>query len=201
MKKYSQWIFLLFIFLLVWNPAFGESDVTFNFDVNMNQSVVSGRIGGEWDTAPNLLSVGISSIYDKKDYTLFGADVSLGNPFIVDEFRINMGLKAVGGTVDHSPENAEAGAVALMLGGIYEVLDMNVPLEISGFFAGAMGPTCFMDADEYLELETRIGVYVLESRTGQIYTGYRYLRLGFDDEFKDADLSKNEVFLGIRLAF
>ncbi|GBC63143.1 hypothetical protein DENIS_4136 [Desulfonema ishimotonii] len=191
-----------FVTLMVCLSAAAAHAGGFNIDVNVNQSVLEARAGGEWAADPSTVSAGIGILYDEDDYTLGAADLSIGNPIFIPDLIFGMGLRGLWGEVEKDSEDGDMAAVALMLSAVYEPIQlMDVPLEITGQLCGALSPMCFQDSDGYLEFKTTVGLYVLKERKGVLYTGYRYLNIRFDDDFSESDLTDNSVFLGIKFRF
>lgn len=179
---------------------------SFSLDANVNNSVLDAKAVGEWEIRPNFLEVSPFFMYDNDDYMLAGADVAMSSRFRGDDdFRIGLGVRGFWGKVENENDDEDDGeisGVGLQLLGRYDLSRaMRAPLEIGAQFTGALSPMTFMDADGYLEFETTVGLYVLENRLGMVYTGYRYLDIGFDSDFDHDDLNKHEFFGGIRFTF
>ncbi|MFP4308330.1 MAG: hypothetical protein ACLFRG_07460 [Desulfococcaceae bacterium] len=191
-------------FLLVWLllPAAGATADSATFEFNSNDSVLEGRLGGEWGLEANTFHGGVSAVYDSDDYALFALDAAVGNTVLGPETFFYLGLKGLYGNVEFEPEDADVMSVGFLLGGEFEPYRFrDLPVVVTGHLVAALGPMNFGDNDGYVEFKTTAGVNFLAERRGGAFIGYRYLSFDFEDDFNQDALDKSEVFFGIRFRY
>jgi hypothetical protein len=188
--------------LLIGPAQTGALAASATFEFNSNNSVLEGRLGGEWPMKANTFHGGASALYDSDDYAVFALDAAAGNTVLGPDAFFYLGLKGLYGNVEFEPEDADVMSVGFLLGGEYEPYRFrDLPVVLTGHLVGAFGPMNFGDNDGYMEFKTTAGVNFLADRRGGIFIGYRYLSFDFEDDFDQDALNKSEVFFGIRFRY
>ncbi|WP_207680574.1 hypothetical protein [Desulfonema magnum] len=185
----------------------------FFFELNANQSEAEFILGHTWEENENnfLTSVGIGALYSDENYKIINASFALGNRELIERVNLGMGFKGMWGTAEEGRKQDDLGAVGFLFSAVYDIPEVDffyygVPFdfEISGEICIAPSQLCFDKLNEYTEIKTSFGLYVLGQKKGIISVGFRYLQAQFedeDDEDNNWEKSNNAVFVGYRFIF
>lgn len=145
---------------------------------------------------PIIFTNGIKAVVGFDDYYLLLGNLSMGNE-IVTGWTMNIGLEAVlgmGGTDDDY-----IGGVGVKVFVEYDQkYEEGVTFEFNIGMSLAPTATCFLDAEEFLEFKTTIGMNLFSGETrGTIYVGFRYIDIQFENE----EVSEGTPVIGFRYRF
>lgn len=182
----------------------------FSFEINANGSDVEAVFGRTWeeDADTFLTAFKLGGFYSADNYEIAGASFTLGNRHLIENTKLEMGFKGFLGRAEDGSDKADMGGVGFLLSGEYDIPDVDlfyygVPLnfELSAEISMAPGQLCSGDLEEYLEIKSSFGVYLLEQNKGIIFVGFRSLRTDFEADDDSWKKSHNSVFLGYKFIF
>jgi hypothetical protein len=119
-----------------------------------------------------------------------------------------MGFKGILGRAEDRSDKADMGGAGFLLSVEYDIPNADlfyygIPLnfELSAGLSFAPGQLCSGDLEEYLEIKSTFGVYLLEQNKGIAFVGFRSLRADFEEDDDSWKKSHNSVFLGYKFIF
>ena len=196
-------------FILSMLPNFSYADV-FDLELNVSQSALEGRVETHFLVSDMMLTTGLDivSSSSEEDYTIGGLAVSLGGNTLTSDLQLDIGFRGIFGKVDKKREDGNVMALAFLIALIYDIPEIGIynriPLdfEVRTEVNTAPEPLSFGDSNNYLEINTSLGLHVLGNKRGTLLVGYRNILSEFkNDERDDWELSDASWFVGYRFRF
>ena len=189
---------IVFIMLITSGISFAS---TYELEVNAGRSVIEGRFDRVTTVKQGLLTTGIGAIYDDDDYKIANVKLTLGNGASLPELRFNLGFKGVLGDVEKGNKDGDLMAVGFLFLGKYSIPETisPIPIDVSVGFSYAPDSLCFSDSDRYLDFRASLDFHIVKNAT--IILGYRYIKVRFDDNRGQWEMSDDAVFVGYQLRF
>ncbi|MDM8522531.1 hypothetical protein QUF80_04095 [Desulfococcaceae bacterium HSG8] len=194
--------------------GYGNNDYVYtyplSFEVNANRSDLEAVFGHTWeeDTDSFLTSAGFSALYSEDNYKIGSASFALGNRGLIERMKFEMGFRGVLGTVEKDRKSGDVGAVGFLISVAYDFPEIDflgygipIDLEFSGNMTAAPSQLCTGDLDEYLEMKTTMGLYLLGEKKGMIFIGYRNVEARFEEDDDKWKKSEGDLFMGYRFVF
>ena len=174
---------------------------TYDFALNAGDSVAEARFHSTLPLGNNFFLTGIGAVYNDDDYTIGDITVAWAREVFVPELRFTLGFKGVLGDIENDDRDSDLSAVGVLFSGAYRIPEslLPVPIDISAGVCFAPDPFCFADSETYLEWRTSIGFGVIKG--GAILLGYRYIKVRFDDDQEQWEMSDGAIFLGYQFRY
>lgn len=189
---------LVFFTLIMTNVSFAG---TYDFEVNAGESVMEARFNSTLPLGNDFVTTGIGAVYNDDDYTIGDITLAWGREAFVPDLRFTLGVKGVLGDIENDDKDSDLVALGLLFEGTYKIPETSIPLpiDISAGVCFAPDPNCFSDSETYLEWRTSIGFGVMKG--GAIILGYRYIKVRFDDNQDQWEMSDGAIFIGYQLRY
>jgi hypothetical protein len=189
---------IVFIILITSGICFAS---TYELEVSADHSAIEGRLDRTLAIKQGLLTTGIGAIYNDDDYKIANVKLTLGNGISLPELRLNLGFKGVLGDIEKGNRDGDLMAVGFLLLGRYSIPETisPIPIDVSVGFSYAPDSLCFLDSDKYLDFRTSLDFHIVKNAT--IILGYRYIKVRFDDNRGNWEMSDDAVFVGCQLKF
>ena len=189
---------IVFFTLIMTHVSFAS---TYDLEVNAGNSVVEARFNATLPLEQDFVTTGIGAVYNDDEYTIGDITLAWGREVFVPELRFNLGVKGVLGDIETNDKDSDLVAIGLLFSGKYTIPEtfLPLPLDISAGVCFAPDPACFSDSDTYLELRTSIGLGVVTN--GAIILGYRYIKVRFDENQDQWEMSDGTIFVGYQIRY
>ena len=173
---------------------------TYDFEVNAGDSVVEARFNSTLPLGKDFVTNGIGAVYND-DYTIGDITLAWGREAFIPELTFTLGIKGILGDIDTNDKDSDLSAVGVLFSGAYRIPEVFLPLpvDISAHLCFAPDPFCFSDSETYLEWRTSIGFGVMKG--GALILGYRYIKVSFDDNQDQWEMSDGAIFLGYQFRY
>lgn len=190
----------------------GERDISsyhFEFEANINPSVVEGRLAAFFPLNMNSIGAALGMVYEKENFAIGNADLTIGNRHNADLVIFDIGFRTFVGSVEKpdSFQNGDLKAVGFVGSVIYNIIggetfyQMPLNLELAGEIAFAPNPLCFGDAEQITEAKVTLGLDVFGDGKGFIFVGGRYVDIRLNKNSEVWNSSGGSVFGGFKLRF
>jgi len=189
---------IVFITIIMSSVSFASM---YGLEVNASHSALEARFDATLALEKGFLTTGIGGIYTEDDYRIADVKLTLGNGILLPELRFNLGFKGVLGNIEKDHKDGDLMAIAFLFSGKYTIPETIslIPIDVSVGFSLAPDPLCFLDSDGYLEVRTSLSFFIVES--GAIILGYRYIKVGLDDNNGQWEMSDGNLFVGYQLRY
>jgi len=189
---------IVFIIMITSGISFAG---TYELEVNAGRSTIEGRLDRVMTVKQGLLTTGIGAIYNDDDYKIANVKLTLGNGASLPELRFNLGFKGVLGNIEKGNKDGDLMAVGFLFLGKYSIPETisPIPIDVSVGFSYAPDSLCFSDSDKYLDFRASLDFHIVKNAA--IILGYRHIKVRFDDNRGQWEMSDDAVFIGYRLKF
>ncbi len=184
------------------------SSYHFEFEANLNPSVVEGRLAAFLPLNLNSIGAAVGILYEKENFTIGHGDFTIGNRHNADVIIFDIGFRALMGSAEKSDsfENGDVKALGFLGSVIYNIgaetlYQFPLNLELAGELMFAPKPLCFGDAEEATEVKVTLGLDVFGDGRGFIFIGGRYINLQLNKNSENWDASGGSVFGGFKIRF
>jgi hypothetical protein len=197
-------IFLLLIILFQMLQSGASSAQTFTTFLNAGSSTIQAGLDAEYALDEGYLRTGLSGLYTnyhRGENKSLEAHVAIGNDFLIEGLKGELGIKGLIGSVDKGSRNSDLGSLAFMAGGIYQLPKDIFPVTTKVFteITWTPGPLAFIDMDRYFDIKAGVDVFLIERAALEFsYLHYDMKIKGTSGDWND----KNDiVMLGVKLRF
>jgi len=189
---------IVFITIVMSNVSFAG---IYDLEVNAGSSTLEARFNATLPLEKGFLSTGLGAIYNDDDYKIADVKLTKGNEILLPELRFNLGFKGLWGNIEKDHKDGDLMAIGFLFSGKYTIPETIslIPIDVSVGFSLAPDPVCFLDSDRYLEFRTSLGFCIVKN--GAIILGYRYIKVGFDDDHGQWEMSDETFFVGYQLRY
>lgn len=185
------------------------SSYHFEFEANLNPSVVEGRLAAFLPMNLNSIGAAVGILYEKENFTIGNADFTIGNRQNADSIIFDIGFRTLIGSAEKSDsfDNGDVKAVGFLGSVIYNIAGGDVfyqlPLnfELAGELMFAPKPLSFGDAEQVTEAKLTFGLDVFGDGRGFIFIGGRYIDIRLNKNSENWDASGGSVFGGFKIRF
>ena len=127
--------------------------------------------------------------------------LTLGNGISLPELRFNLGFKGVLGDIEKGNKSGDLAAIGFLFLAKYSIPEtaLPIPVDVSVGLSYAPDSLCFSDSDRYLVFRASLDFYIVKNAA--IVLGYRYIKVGFEDNSGRWEMSNDAVFIGYQLGF
>ena len=174
---------------------------TYDLEINAGDSVVEARFYSTLPIEQDFVKTGIGAVYNDDDYIIGDITLGWGREMGVPDLCFSLGVKGMLGDIENDDKDSDLVALGLLFAGEYRIPETSVPLPIaiSAHVCLAPDPFCFSDSETYLELKTGIDLGIGEG--GALVLGYRYIRVRFDNNQDQWEISDGTIFFGYRILY
>ncbi|NJL60116.1 MAG: hypothetical protein HC887_11250 [Desulfobacteraceae bacterium] len=180
----------------------------FEFEANLNPSVVEGRLAAFLPMNLNSIGAAVGILYEKENFTIGNGDFTIGNRHNADVIIFDIGFRGLIGSAEKSDsfENGDVKALGFLGSVIYNIgaetlYQFPLNLELAGEIMFAPKPLCFGDAEQVTEAKVTLGLDVFGDGRGFIFIGGRYINIQLNKSSENWDASGGSVFGGFKIRF
>ncbi len=168
--------------------------------LSANQYALDSEFNGVFNMADNMLTAGVSGVYDSDDYKILFLQALVGNE-ILDGFTGGLGFKGAWGEAEKRYIDGDVLNLGFTCYASYDLSKTalnNYPVILSSSLCFSPEPLSFSDTKKFVEILAECSWKVLDQAS--LVLNYRYLEIDFKNH-KKWEKSDSAGYLGLKFFF